>query len=196
MTWRNGLCDRGHNVSPESGNIGWRDRGSGRLTRYCIQCMLDYRSSYRHGPMPNPICRRTHDLNNPANVGVRRFPRSRAVYYCVPCFQLDGEIERQPLAAPESALDSTVEEWMAYGSCVGADPLLFSHRTTREVAATRYCEHCPVRLACGQYADRYRLDGLWGGVFRLLRKNGRYSVLGSPRFITDRVNEGTSSDGT
>jgi hypothetical protein len=88
-------------------------------------------------------------------------------------------------------IHSTVETWMQYGACVGADPRLFSRRASRDDAANRYCRTCPVLLSCGRYADRYRLDGLWGGKFRLLRKNGRYTVLGCLMSKTARVNDGS-----
>jgi hypothetical protein len=34
------------------------------------------------------------------------------------------------------------------------------------IVLERVCRKCPVRLACGSYADASRSLGMWGGVFR------------------------------
>ncbi len=177
--WRNDLCDRGHSVSVLSGNVGWRER-SGQKTRFCKQCRLDYDLQHRYKSVPNPVCRRNHDLNNPINIGVKVRPRTRTIYYCLPCAQLDGLTLSRPLPPARDVLESTVEPWMAFGACVGADPQLFSTKAQRQIAFKQYCDGCPVKISCGNYADRYRLDGMWGGLFRLLRKSGRYVVLDFP----------------
>lgn len=43
--------------------------------------------------------------------------------------------------------------------------------------AEHWCRVCPVRAQCGEFADEYRLVGLWGGVWRTISVRSSYTRL-------------------
>lgn len=62
------------------------------------------------------------------------------------------------------------EEWRDDAACKGQLHLFFPKkserpeaRARREARARGFCDVCPVRLACREYARRHRLHGFWGG---------------------------------
>lgn len=69
-------------------------------------------------------------------------------------------------------------EWMRRARCQGLDVDVF-FKADYERLAKWYCDHCPVKRECGDYADHMRINGypvsgMWGGTDRS-RKHRRVS---------------------
>jgi WhiB family redox-sensing transcriptional regulator len=71
------------------------------------------------------------------------------------------------------------EPWMNDAACEGADlDLFFPTRGEATKAAVAYCNACPVKAECLEYAlDHFEHHGIWGGVSerarRTMRRNRR-----------------------
>lgn len=70
-----------------------------------------------------------------------------------------------PLLAPP-------EGWQERAACRGADvDLFFSHDEADQRQALAYCERCPVRQECLEYAIAHReVYGIWGGTTEAERR--------------------------
>ena len=82
------------------------------------------------------------------------------------------------MTAIESAPDAPA--WQFRGACRGEDPALFfapnyferrEEKNGREAKAKAFCNRCPVRIDCLEYALRVREPhGVWGGRNELERR--------------------------
>jgi WhiB family redox-sensing transcriptional regulator len=74
---------------------------------------------------------------------------------------------------PPAAEDS---EWMREANCKGLDTELFfpERGKGRDPMIVKVCDACPVKQECRDYADKYIMDGIWGGtgaVYRMKQRN-------------------------
>lgn len=79
------------------------------------------------------------------------------------------EMETRKILNPGFAREST--DWQQDAACKDvSDPEIFFPMDHNEFKITspwvEYCMACPVRAACGQFADDRGLVGIWGGVFK------------------------------
>lgn len=67
-----------------------------------------------------------------------------------------------------------LESWMSRAACKGAPGEQFDATTIEEAqAALAYCQRCPVRADCADYAARHGETGVWGGKVFDLGQTGR-----------------------
>lgn len=76
--------------------------------------------------------------------------------------------------------------WAKDSACRGADPRLFDSLSRREVVecdgralgldrvqvALSYCDMCPVRIQCREWAEELGEQGVWGGTY--VSREGRH----------------------
>lgn len=62
-----------------------------------------------------------------------------------------------------------VPEWMDEAECRGADPETFFDKD-RIAEALAYCEKCPVKKECRQFANQHKTYGVFGGRVKLILK--------------------------
>ncbi|MEV8639491.1 WhiB family transcriptional regulator [Streptosporangium sp. NPDC051023] len=61
-------------------------------------------------------------------------------------------------------------DWTQRGPCRTGDPDRFFVDNLTNDAAAALCRGCPIVQACGEYALRHELYGVWGGMTRLRRR--------------------------
>jgi len=78
--------------------------------------------------------------------------------------------------------------WAKDSACLGADPRLFDSLSRREViecdgsplkldrvqVALSYCDACPVRIQCREWAEQLGEQGVWGGTYT--SREGRHKA--------------------
>ena len=174
LRWVNGQCERGHDIT-DPANVGTR---AGK--RFCACCEHDRYDAMRHPvrPWPGDHCDAGHEVRYTTQILKRKLD-GIWTYICKTCAQAD-----EGTAAPGHQEFSLPEPWMKLGICAGADfTRFFSGVAVARETAADYCHDCPVLAACGQFADRLKLDGLWGGVYRL-SSSGKYTKMALLRIIT------------
>jgi WhiB family redox-sensing transcriptional regulator len=62
--------------------------------------------------------------------------------------------------------DTGTPPWMLQAACSGeTTDVFFTERGQRDKAAKQFCDVCPVRRPCLDYAMEHRLfEGVWGGL--------------------------------
>jgi WhiB family redox-sensing transcriptional regulator len=89
----------------------------------------------------------------------------------------DPKPERIDIAA--IAEERATAAWQADAACAGSDPSWWFPEsgcgrnwwlTPESLMALQICNECPVRRECGDFADREREVGIWGGEFRKYRQ--------------------------
>lgn len=136
---------------------------------------------------PGTLTAHCIDCDQPMHVGGRRNTRSgrcnqghyrhTAHGKCRRCNQRDDYHTRRRQTAPPPPPVVDNPRWWDHANCAGADPeQFFPHinagqpaRPIVEPTATRWCQPCPVRDACGAYADQTKAIGLYGGMWRRWR---------------------------
>lgn len=65
--------------------------------------------------------------------------------------------------------------WMKDAYCAGIDTELFFPEQGEQIEPliVKMCEFCPVRKECIDYALKYNLEGIWGGMGKRSRERYR-----------------------
>lgn len=90
---------------------------------------------------------------------------------------------------PDDAVAPAPSDWADHAVCKGKTHLFFGlpgerpeRRARREALARKYCQACPVMVACRGEARRNRENGFWGGESEEERAAAGYA----PRSISRR----------
>jgi WhiB family transcriptional regulator, redox-sensing transcriptional regulator len=133
------------------------------LTACCVDCGQPMHVGRRRN-MPRGRCDQGH-------------PRHAARGQCRRCNQREVARGRATRRGPElPPVPDPDTAWQRHAACRDTDDYRFipdiqagirgGFRLATEDLARRYCDPCPVRQACSDYADQTRSVGLWGGVWR------------------------------